>query len=218
MLKRLTEICKNIIYPPRCPGCGASVPVQGEWCDTCTAGIFHFRMIDGSRRSLGLDGCYALADYTGAVRRALSRLKYNGKVHYGPAFHYMLERFPWPERIATCDLVVPVPLYPLKEKKRGFNQNDIIFRPWAESHRLKWAEALQRVRPTASQYSLDREERRENIQRAFAIKSSFCRVQGHILLVDDIYTTGATMQTCAAVLKRKGAKKVTGLAIAGASR
>lgn len=109
-------------------------------------------------------------------------------------------------------------LIPAERKKRGFNQNDIIFRPWAESHRLKWAEALQRVRPTASQYSLDREERRENIQRAFAIKSSFCRVQGHILLVDDIYTTGATMQTCAAVLKRKGAKKVTGLAIAGASR
>lgn len=107
---------ENIIYPPRCPGCGSSVAVHGEWCSPCAAKLFHFRMLNGSRKRLGLDGCYALADYDGAVRRAVSRLKYHGKLHYGDAFFYMLECFPWPERLTACDVIVPVPLYPAKEK------------------------------------------------------------------------------------------------------
>lgn len=217
MLKRLGELWKNIIYPPRCPGCGSSVAVHGKWCSPCASKLFHFRMLNGSRKRLGLDGCYALADYDGAVRRAVSRLKYHGKLHYGDAFFYMLECFPWPERLTACDVIVPVPLYPAKEKKRGFNQNDIIFKPWAESHGLVWMPALQRVRPTASQWSLQKAERQENIKRAFACQHSFGRMAEHILLVDDIYTTGVTMQTCAAILKRKGARTVTGLVIASSA-
>lgn len=77
--------------------------------------------------------------------------------------------------------------------------------------------ALQRVRPTASQWSLQKAERQENIKRAFACQHSFGRMAEHILLVDDIYTTGVTMQTCAAILKRKGARTVTGLVIASSA-
>lgn len=90
-----------------------------------------------------------------------------------------------------------------KKEIRGFNQTEILFRSWARHMELPWLDILQRVRPTAGQYALTSQERYDNIKNAFAIKGNCASmVKGrHIIVVDDIYTTGATLDGCARVLK-----------------
>ena len=213
MLNRGGRFLKNILFPPACPGCGCYVSTEAEWCEDCRRNLLHPRFLDGSRRC-GLDGCYALCDYSGPVQRALTRLKYKRKRQYGRAFSDLLEAFPFTRRLELYDAVVPVPLYPLKEKERGFNQNDILFRSWAQRHGYMWLPALQRIRPTDSQVGLARKERQSNLKAAFAVVAGKTVKDRRLLLVDDVYTTGATLQACAAALKRHGAVKVIGLVMA----
>jgi ComF family protein len=100
-----------------------------------------------------------------------------------------------------------------KLQRRGFNQAEALFRDWA-SARWTWCDALQRLRPTKVQWQLRRDERTENVHDAFAVKETIDVDKKHILLVDDIFTTGATLEACAHALKQKGAASVTGLVIA----
>ena len=113
-------------------------------------------------------------------------------------------------------MVVPVPLHPLKEKARGYNQALLLaeaaLRELKRTHPL-WGlqlqnDILRRVRDTASQYSLTARQRRANLQGAFTVVEDAPIVGREVLLVDDIYTTGATARECARVLRRAGASKV----------
>ena len=213
MLSRGGKFLKNLLFPPACPGCGCYVSTEAEWCEVCRKNLLHPRFLDDSRRNR-LDGCYALCDYSEPVQRALTHLKYKRKRQYGRAFSDLLEAFPFTRRLEMYDAVVPVPLYPLKEKERGFNQNDILFRSWAQRHGYMWLPALQRIRPTGSQVGLARKERQSNLKAAFTVVAGKTVKDCRLLLVDDVYTTGATLQACAAALKRNGAVEVIGLVIA----
>jgi len=213
MLKRMGCILLDLVYPPRCPGCGGSVDVHGKWCRPCFAKIWQPRMISGSHKAGKLDGCYALTSYSGDMKKILRTLKYNRALKYEKGCQYILEAFPWQDRLATIDAVVPVPLSARRMHKRGYNQTEVIFRPWVERYGC-WEDLLARVRSTEAQWHLNKQQREENLKRAFEIrKDSFCVIGTHLLLVDDIYTTGATLQECAYILKQKGAASVTGLVI-----
>lgn len=201
----------TILFPPRCPGCGRSVSSHGTWCSLCFQSVWHPRLVNGSRRN-HLDGCYALTDYRGHIRRILQQIKYERKFQYEAACLYLLSRFPWMDEIRT-DIAVPVPLSLTRLRKRGYNQSEFIFHSWAETFTV-WSDVLQRRRATRSQWTLSRPERAENVADGFSVKYGMA-VQGKtILLVDDIYTTGATLEACARALMRKGAARVTGLVIA----
>lgn len=107
------------------------------------------------------------------------------------------------------DLIVPVPLYPSKQREREFNQAERISRRIAK----KWgvsldSRLLKRVAPTVSQTMLTRSERRENVREAFAVGKARCLKGLRIMLVDDVFTTGATTDACARVLRRMGASEV----------
>ena len=110
-------------------------------------------------------------------------------------------------------MVVPVPLAPEKMKSRGFNQVESLFKTWADNH-YRWADILQRLRPTDAQWHLPRSQRSENVHRAFGLRETADVKNKHILLVDDIFTTGATLEACAKALKRNGAAEVIGLVMA----
>ena len=112
MLNRGEKFLKNLLFPPACPGCGCHVSTEAEWCEDCRRNLLHPRFLDDSRRC-GLDGCYALCDYSGPVQRALTHLKYKRKRQYGRAFSDLLEAFPFTCRLEMYDAVVPVPHYPL---------------------------------------------------------------------------------------------------------
>ena len=213
MLNTLQDVFLQLLYPAHCPGCGQTVPRQGQWCPACWNRVWHPRKLNHSHAIRFLDGCYCLVDYRGAVRHVLHDLKYNGAKRQAAACQSFLRQFPWMPRLKQNDVVMPVPLAPEKYKERGFNQTELIFRPWAETC-WQWADGLQRIRHTDAQWQLSRQERSTNVKRAFEVKGSFSASQKHILLVDDIYTTGMTMEACAKALKEKGAASVTGLVIA----
>ncbi len=209
----LLENVLNLFYPPRCPGCGSLVAHDGAWCPSCLAAIYQPRRINRPASLRFLDACYCLADYRGVMRRVLHDIKYNGKVGKCRACRVLLERFPWPERLEKIDAAVPVPLAPEKLRRRGFNQAEALFKDWAEE-RFLWCDALQRLRPTKVQWQLHRSQRAENVKAAFAVKETISVKGKQILVVDDIFTTGATLEACARALKEKGAAGVTGLVIA----
>lgn len=209
----LKEFFLSLLYPNHCPFCRTAVERQGQWCETCFAAYWRPTVLQLPRRLTCLDRCISITKYHGPMRRLLHQLKYEGKTGNSKACQYGLSHFRWKQYWGEIDCVVPVPLSPEKEKSRGFNQTELIFRPWADAY-WPWADALQRVRETKSQWQLKKPDRAENIKRAFAVKGSFRVTQKHILLVDDIFTTGATLENCALALKENGAATVTGLVMA----
>ena len=108
------------------------------------------------------------------------------------------------------DAVVPVPLHPSRLRRRGFNQAELLARGVAKKMNAPVSDTLQVVRRTRDQVDLSASERKENVAGAFSSKS---RVRGRILLIDDVFTTGATMSSCAGTLVRAGATEVHALSL-----
>lgn len=209
----LKDLLLSIFYPPQCPLCRCSVDNHGTVCPTCQTTYIKPRMLTLSEDVEYLDACFTVCDYVGTVRHLLHRLKYDGQQRAGAQLAQTLQYVPKNWDISYIDCVVPVPLTPQKAAQRGYNQTEILFRPWLEKKK-PWVDMLIRVRTTQSQWQLSKEKRKENIKRAFAVKGSFRATEKHVLLVDDIFTTGSTMEDCAYTLKENGAASVTGLVIA----
>jgi ComF family protein len=158
----------------------------------------------------------AYGSYEGGLRELIHLLKYGGVRPAANVLGRMLaeaittlvHEFP-----ADCVVVVPVPLHRTKLRQRGFNQAELIARvamkliPDRDRFRL-CAGALERKRETASQTGLTSHQRRENLRGAFAVAQPEAVKAREVLMVDDVYTTGATVSECARVLRRAGASKV----------
>jgi ComF family protein len=117
-------------------------------------------------------------------------------------------------RFEDIDAIVPVPLHPRRHAERGFNQAELIAHIAADFIGKPVATTLRRTRYTENQAKLPKEEREKNIAGAFARHRGADAAGKRVLLVDDVYTTGATMQECARVLKAAGAISVSGFAVA----
>jgi len=112
-------------------------------------------------------------------------------------------------------LIVPVPLHKSRERARGFNQAFELSKPLANMAQIPvLANLLSRVRPTKIQAGLSRRERRMNVAGAFVLSRSKTIEDKTVLLVDDVFTTGATLNECAKILRRNGARRVNVLTLA----
>lgn len=215
MFSTLYESFLNFLFPPRCPLCRSYQEKRGMWCPACLSrtAMLHRLPIDGEMYSV-ITSVQAAGQYHGVLRKLIGELKYKqnkGSLDYIHAF--LLETLRM-ETFETIDAVVPVPLYKDKQKKRGFNQAELIFRFWSETKGYQWLNALERIRPTAPQYQLHVNERRKNMKGAFVVRSGEKLTGKRILLVDDILTTGSTLRECAAVLKKAGAAEIQALVLA----
>jgi len=147
--------------------------------------------------------------YEGALREVIHAFKYEGRRSLANPLGGMV-RNAGAVMLEGCDSVVPVPLHPWRRMQRGFNQA----RDLARHLDRPVVDALWRARSTASQMALPADARRTNIRGAF-ICSPFARVEDRILvLVDDVRTTGATLDECAKVLLTAGAREVRALTVA----
>ena len=213
----MVEAILDFLFPPRCPGCGAYTEQRGDWCAECLARTLQVHRLPlAAEMRQALDGAWAMGIYHGALRRLILGLKYQKKKSTLPYLHSFLQAalLRLPEAVLRAELATAVPLYAAREKQRGFNQAELIFREWLEGRGIAWADALCRRRSTQPQYGLDARQRQENVRGAFALRAGIS-VQGQqVLLVDDILTTGATLEACTKVLQASGAAGVTILVLA----
>lgn len=176
----------------RCPRCAQS-GANGETCGRCQRQPPHF------------DAMLALHPYAFPVDRLIQTLKYGHQLaiaeHFGRALAVACGEL-------GADLIVPMPLHPTRLAERGFNQAMEICRPLSRQLGTPLAaHSCRRDRATAPQEGLSLDERRRNLRHAFACDSDFGG--RHLLLVDDVATTGASVDECARTLKLHGAARVS---------
>jgi len=111
-------------------------------------------------------------------------------------------------------IITAIPLHKKRWQWRGFNQSELLARKIGQQLNIEFGDILKRVKKTAPQVQLNFEERKTNIEKAFAIKEGIDLNKKIVFLVDDVYTSGATMNECADILKKAGAKEIWGIVIA----
>jgi len=146
------------------------------------------------------------------VKKAAETLKPIINLYLEKTANYLLKNFD-----KQLSIIIPIPLYPKKEKKRGFNQSFLIAEIISESLKINLEkDILIKVKNTPSQTELTYEKRKENVQNIFEIKNPQ-KINGkNIILVDDVFTTGATLNEAVKILKSNGAKKIIAFVIAKA--
>jgi ComF family protein len=157
---------------------------------------------------------HAAFAHAGPMRRALQRLKYGGAARLAPS----LARAAVPAlrsllAVTGPAVLVPVPVHPARLRQRGYNQAALLARALADEARLPVANVLVRRRATTRQHGLTRAARLHNLRGAFAVEHGR-RLPASVIVVDDILTTSATLEACAAVLRSAGVASVFGFAIA----
>ena len=190
------------ILSPICPVCGRTQP-NDQICHTCDE--LHPDFI----------ACRSWAVYRGPIRTAIHKMKYRRDIGLGEILSRpminLLNTLCW-----DIDLISPVPLNKKRYSERGYNQSSLLALPIALSTRLQYhPSALTRFRDTQSQVGLTREGRDKNIKGAFKAKHSIVNNKC-VLVIDDVMTSGATMNSCANALLDAGAKQVYGLTLAKA--
>ncbi len=162
---------------------------------------------------LQLEWC---APYQGVVRGALHELKYGGEERLArPLGEALAAR--WRLAGAGGEALVPVPVHPDRRRRRGYDQAELIARAAADALGIPLVPALVRSRATVAQYELDRRNRAANVRNAFGLASTTAAdaVRGRwIVLVDDVATTGATLEACAETLLGAGALAVSAVVVA----
>ena len=192
----------RFIRPPFCDRCG--LPFDGELtaafeCGNCREMELHF----SSARSAVAAG--------GLVLEVIHRYKYQRALWFEPFLADLLVREAAPVlRGGSWDWIVPVPLHPAKEREREFNQAEQLARQLSQVTKIPVnTRLLKRVEPTLTQTRLTRSARAANVRRAFALRDRRQKLKGaRIVLLDDVFTTGATTSACARVLCEAGAGEV----------
>ena len=166
--------------------------------------------------SANFDAVYAFGIYEGALQKLIQVFKY-GKVETlaRPLSGFLMGAIP---RDETFDAIIAMPMHWRKRRERGFNQAELLAKPVANRYGVRLSTNLRRKRYTKAQASLGDAERQSNLTDAFEVKDAHKVAGKRILLIDDVFTTGATLRAAACVLKAAGAARVSALALARTDR
>lgn len=210
----IIKLLMEFLYPPRCPACQAYVEHTGAWCESCLAKTLAVHRIAQAVGS-PLTTVWTLSRYHGVMRSLILNLKYHDKKSNLSGIKNYIEIAAQRIKFPTMpQMAVFVPLHKKRMKERGFNQTELIFKNWCKANNIPIVDCLERVHFTERQACLKRQERFMNVHNAFLFRKKFSVKGKVIILFDDIYTTGATINTCAHILHKAGAKDVYGLVLA----
>lgn len=195
------------IYPPFCAKCGT--PLSAELtpvniCAECRGKHYSF------------DRAWASTSYEGIMRSCIHSLKYGRHISLGNLLSRILIDFAHRYMdINLFDCIIPVPLHNTKLREREFNQSRLLAQPLAESFNKKLLlNKLIRIKYTLPQSELTSRDREENVRGVFSVNDPQSVKDKNILIVDDVFTTGATLNECASVLKKNGAGRIEVLTLA----
>lgn len=220
MINRYLKDLASLFFPKTCVGCGAPLVYSEKLiCTSCWYHLpFTFSPNGIGNLSTGPSVSFLYLLGSSRVQRIIYELKYHNRPEigtllgekYGMILH---ETAPFNE----ADVIIPVPLHPQKLRKRGYNQSAYFAQGLARSMRKPVArQCLIRHRVTESQTTKNRYERYQNMEGAFRLNNVEAVAGKHVLLVDDVLTTGATLEACSLVLLAGGAIKVSAATIAKA--
>lgn len=213
--KFLCRACQSslrFIGPPLCRRCGLPFDPAGkggDLCSDCRRDTFHF------------DRARSVTVYESPIRECLLGFKYSNRSAWATPLGTLMADY-WSSQPQFCsefpitvDAIVPIPLHRSRLKQRGFNQSELLGRQMGKLLKVPvHAGALERTRQTTPQIELTGPQRRQNVRGAFTVSKS-AEIHGRaILLVDDVMTTGATLDECARVLRRHGATRVVAYTLA----
>lgn len=208
----------DFFLPRFCPGCNKKLSSEeNAVCDSCIHSIL---IADDERLKIEFDKDFSTAKVItefyskyifqaeATLQNIIHALKYGRKfklgIFLGQILGEALIKRNWP-----VDLILPVPIHHLRKAERGYNQSDYIAKGISKSLKLPYSTRLiSRTRHTESQTGLDKNERALNVSNAFKVKRAKSVIGKNILLVDDVCTTGVTLQECGIVLRKAGAGKI----------
>ncbi len=212
----------NIVYPPKCIFCQKLLDHDAALhiCSACYAKLplIENKVLRTSpdEETNYCDGVVSVFEYTGMVKESLIRFKFYNKPGYYRTYARLLaDKLGKVIDVRSYQMVLSVPLHKHKEFSRGYNQARLISKALSGILKLKECSYLmKRERYTEAQSLLDRQKRNQNVKGAFVVVSPK-KVRGKsILLVDDILTTGSTLEECSRVLKQAGAERVFAVVVA----
>lgn len=213
----------DFLYPPTCPHCGRPVKEQGAWCPSCLDKVLDIRFLQADQLE-GLDGLWILGRYQGGLRSLIHDVKFNGKSSQAACIGPLLSAFDPAHCLRHINLVLPIPISQAKRQVRGYNQVDLFFKEWvqnrADYYNWQWFDILIKETSQGDMWHMSQLERKRHVDKLFSIKKEYLpALEGkELLLVDDIYTTGATLVAAAHLLRQAGAKTVYGLTLASGTR
>jgi ComF family protein len=231
----------NLIFTDECRVCGESlqevsrIPVCSRclsepelliaehYCVACRTPFVTPYPLDKSGRCglcraglQGFDAVYSYGSYEGTLRKLIHIYKYNGVEPLAAPFgKFLAQVLP---REQTFDVIVPMPLHWRKRWQRGFNQAELLAKEISRRWNVPVERVVRRRRGSVAQAGLSNAQRRKNVAHVFKAAKGKPLEGKRVLLVDDVFTTGATASSCARVLKRAGAAHVTLLALARTDR
>lgn len=222
LFPRRCPVCEEIVRPEGkliCPECLPKLtPVRQPTCRRCGKEVFSDSeeyCFDCSRHKRSFASGAAVFHYNEAAKRSMAAVKYRNKREFldfyaevmAYRFAHMIEKW-------QPDVLIPVPVHPSRRRRRGFNQAEELAYRLAErvGNIPVETKLLLRCRKTVPQRDLNPQERLKNLQEAFVVKAGGT-IPKTVILIDDIYTTGSTIEACARVLKAAGVQTVHFLVI-----
>ena len=230
-IKRLKDKAISIIFPKRCAGCDCVIPAEKDVCEECSRKIHMLSgavcMICGKKVKKDSVYCYdcgrkkheffqntAVFEYAD-IRQSLYRFKYNGRSEY--AEYYAKKAYELHgKKIASwnADAIIPVPLHPLRFRKRGYNQAEEFARSLSVLTGIPvYTDVVKRVKNTKPLKLLSLSQRQNNLKKAFLFMQNDVKLNT-IILVDDIYTTGATLDAVSMACKEGGVNGIYTITVA----
>lgn len=233
-LKLIENFFLDVLFPKSCIGCGKEGRYICEKCSTflgeaplicpvCGKGSFSGQKHIYCPSRNKLDGLVSVWEYEGLAKAIIHNIKYRklgdavseftelsfktmakDKERFTSFFSYLYSKKP---------LIAFVPMFFKKKRKRGFNQSELIAKEVSKITGLEWISLLEKTKENKSQTELNRKERLDNVRGVFSLVKKE-KMPENLILIDDIWTTGATMKECCAILKKAGVKKIWGFVLA----
>ena len=232
----MLELILDLIYPPRCIVCNdifefgtrkflcdecknLIAPINSKRCEKCSRPIEFGNLCSICARNhekIFFDKNFSIFIYDDVISDLIHRFKFKNHPAIGKALSTIIANeinFAIPQKI---DCIIPVPIHRIRKRERGFNQSEILAKKLAQKLQISLrTDLLKRIRNTKPQWALDYHERKRNLIDAFSCKN----VSGkNIILFDDIFTTGTTINECSKVLKSAGANYILSLTLAITSK
>ena len=233
----ISEPCVSLLFPRRCPVCGEIVqPIGEKICPSCVRLLSPVRQPcckkcgkeisdmqgefcpDCMRRRKTFDSGMALLNYNETARRSMAAIKYKNRREYLDFYaQAMALRFEKIVKVWSADALIPVPVHPSRRRVRGFNQAEELARRLSDYWEIPTdTKILIRKKKTLPQRDLGPSQRLKNLQEAFDLHPSVQDRQNLpkcVIIIDDIYTTGSTVEACSRILRAAGIKHIHVLAI-----